>query len=158
MTVKHKVTLKTTAGDIELTLKPHIAPKASENFAKLAESGYYNGILFHRVIKDFMIQGGDPTGTGAGGKSVWGNNFEDEFSSEVTFDKPGVLAMANRGPATNGSQFFITCAPTPWLQGKHTIFGEVTKGMDIVRKIENSPTGPGDRPSPEQKILSVTVE
>lgn len=158
MKPKHKVTLKTTAGEVEITLKPEIAPKTVENFVKLAEKGYYNGILFHRVIKDFMIQGGDPTGTGAGGQSIWGKNFEDEFSSEVSFDKPGVLAMANRGPSTNGSQFFITCAPTPWLQGKHTIFGEVTRGMETVRKIENCEKGPGDRPNPEQKILSVTVE
>lgn len=150
------VTVETTSGPLEITLKADVAPKAVENFLKLAESGYYDGIIFHRVIKGFMIQGGDPTGTGRGGESVWGKPFEDECSSTVKFDKPGLLAMANRGPSTNGSQFFITCAATPWLQGKHTIFGEVTKGLDIVRKIEGIETDPLDKPTKEQKILKIT--
>ena len=148
--------METTAGTLEITLKPDVAPKAVENFVKLAEKGYYNGIIFHRVIKGFMVQGGDPTGTGRGGESIWGSNFEDEFSSDVVFDKPGLLAMANRGPKTNGSQFFITCAPTPWLHGKHTIFGEVTKGLDILRKIEQTPTDAMDKPEETQKILKIT--
>ncbi|NLE65714.1 MAG: peptidylprolyl isomerase, partial [Elusimicrobia bacterium] len=101
----------------------------------------------------FMIQGGDPTGTGRGGESLWGYDFEDETSPKVKFDKKGLLAMANRGPSTNGSQFFITVAPTPWLQGKHTIFGEVVRGYDVVEKIETTPKGPGDRPIQDQKII-----
>ncbi|MCX5709010.1 MAG: peptidylprolyl isomerase, partial [Candidatus Omnitrophica bacterium] len=102
------VILETNAGKIEIKLFPDVAPKACENFTKLVGKGYYNGIIFHRVIKDFMIQGGDPTGTGRGGESIWGKPFEDEFKSDVTFDRPGILAMANAGPKTNGSQFFIT--------------------------------------------------
>lgn len=156
MTQNPKVNVKTTAGDIEITLKQDVAPKAVENFLKLSEKGYYDGIIFHRVIKDFMIQGGDPTGTGRGGESIWGTKFEDEYSPSAKFDKPGLLAMANSGPSTNGSQFFITCAATPWLQNKHTIFGEITKGMDIVRKIESTPTGMGDKPKEDQKILKIT--
>jgi len=140
------VILDTNKGKIEIALLPSVAPKAVENFTKLAEKGYYNGLIFHRVIVDFMIQGGDPTGTGTGGESVWGKPFEDEFSANVSFDKPGLLAMANHGPHTNGSQFFITTAETPWLNQKHTIFGEVIKGYDVVEKIEQSPKGPGDRP------------
>ena len=148
--------METTSGELEIQLKADVAPKAVENFLKLAEKGFYNGIIFHRVIKGFMIQGGDPTGTGRGGESVWGAPFEDECSPSLTFDKPGLLAMANRGPKTNGSQFFITCAATPWLHGKHTIFGEITKGMDIVRKIEAAPTDAHDKPEKEQKILKIT--
>ncbi|MFA5271827.1 MAG: peptidylprolyl isomerase, partial [Candidatus Omnitrophota bacterium] len=109
------VVLETNKGKIEIKLMPDIAPKACENFIKLVEKGYYDGIIFHRVIKNFMIQGGDPTGTGRGGNSVWGKPFEDEVSSSVAFNKPGLLAMANAGSSTNGSQFFITTIPTPWL-------------------------------------------
>ncbi len=152
------VTIETTQGPIEITLRPDVAPKACENFIGLSKKGYYNGVIFHRVIQNFMIQGGDPTGTGRGGESIWGTNFADEFSPSLKFDRPGLLAMANRGPATNGSQFFITCAPTPWLNNKHTIFGEVTKGMDTVKKIENCEKGPQDRPVEPIKILSVTVK
>ena len=152
------VVMETTAGKMEIALKPDVAPKAVENFVKLAEKGYYNGIIFHRVIKGFMIQGGDPTGTGRGGESIWGSNFEDECSPSVKFDKPGLLAMANRGPKTNGSQFFITCAETGWLHGKHTIFGEVTQGLDVLKKIEMTPTGPMDKPEVDQKIVSITVK
>jgi peptidylprolyl isomerase len=151
------VTLHTNQGDISFKLFPEVAPKACENFATHAEKGYYDGVIFHRVIEDFMIQGGDPDGTGMGGKSIWGKPFEDECKPEVRFDKVGLLAMANAGPRTNGSQFFITCAATPWLNGRHTIFGEVISGMDIVRKIESCEKGRGDRPVEKQVILKATV-
>jgi len=150
--------IETTQGTFEVTLRPDIAPKAVENFMKHAEAGYYNGIVFHRVIKGFMIQGGDPTGTGRGGESIWKKPFEDEVTDSVSFNRPGVLAMANAGPRTNGSQFFITTAETPWLNKKHTIFGEVTKGYDVVQKIEKIKVGPGDRPAEEQKIIRMTVK
>jgi len=136
-----------------LLLYPEKAPKTVENFIGLVKKGYYDGIIFHRVIPGFMIQGGDPTGTGRGGSSLWGKPFKDEFSPGLQFDKPGLLAMANSGPDTNGSQFFITVAPTPWLNNHHTIFGEVTGGYDVVKAIERTPTGPGARPKAEQKIL-----
>ncbi len=152
------VTLETTQGNIELTLMQGIAPKTVENFVTHAKNGYYKGTVFHRVIKDFMIQGGDPEGNGTGGESIWGNEFEDEFSSDAAFDKPGILAMANRGPNTNGSQFFITTTPTPWLNGRHTIFGEVTEGYDIVDKIQNLETNASDKPNAEVKILKITVK
>jgi len=141
------VVLDTNYGKIELKLFKDKAPLAVENFTKLVKKGYYNGIIFHRVIKGFMIQGGDPTGTGMGGKSIWGKEFKNEYAPNLTFDRPFLLAMANRGPNTNGSQFFITVAKTPWLNGGYTIFGEVVKGKDVVKKIENVPTSkPGDRP------------
>jgi len=130
------VVLETNVGKIELKLYPKVAPLAVKNFTTHVKNGYYNGLIFHRIIKDFMIQGGDPRGNGTGGKSIWGKPFKDEFASNVVFDKPYLLAMANSGPKTNGSQFFITLAPTPWLNGKHTIFGEVIKGQDVVRKLE----------------------
>ncbi len=150
--------METTQGVIELELRPDVAPKACENFIALAKKGYYNGIAFHRIIKGFMIQGGDPTGTGAGGTSVWNKNFEDEITPKLTFEKPLLLAMANKGPNTNGSQFFITVAPTPWLNGHHTIFGTVKSGADAVRKLELTPTGVNDRPRAEQKIIKVTIK
>jgi len=150
--------LETNQGIIKIELKPEIAPKACENFTKLIESGYYDGIIFHRVIKNFMIQCGDPTGTGRGGASIWNAPFEDEVSAQAQFNKPGILAMANAGPGTNGSQFFITTAATPWLNSKHTIFGEVVSGYDVVQKIENSPAGSSDRPSDEQKIIKAYIE
>ncbi len=156
-TPNSKVIFETTQGRIEFTLFPKIAPKACENFTGLVTKGYYNGIVFHRIIPSFMIQGGDPTGTGRGGKSLWGKTFEDEVTPDVRFDKPGVLAMANAGPATNGSQFFITTAKTPWLNMKHTIFGEVSVGYDIVQKIEQVATDGSDRPVEEQKIIKATV-
>lgn len=152
------VVLETNQGVIEIRLMPDVAPKACENFTKLVEQGYYNGIIFHRVIKDFMIQGGDPTGTGRGGSSIWGKPFKDEVSSKVTFDSPGLLAMANAGPNTNGSQFFITTAKTPWLNTKHTIFGEVITGYDVVGRIENSPTDGSNRPVSEQKIIKAYLK
>lgn len=152
------IVMETNQGTFELTLKPKVAPKACENFEKHVQNGYYDGIIFHRVIKDFMIQGGDPDGRGTGGKSIWGKSFEDEFDSSVTFSKPGILAMANAGPNTNGSQFFITTAETPWLNNRHTIFGEVTSGYDIVEKIEKSKTGFQDRPIEEIKIIKAYVK
>lgn len=152
------IILETNQGNIEILLYPDIAPKATENMTELAKQGYYDGIIFHRVIKNFMIQGGDPTGTGRGGQSVWGKPFEDEVTKELEFNRKGILAMANAGPSTNGSQFFITTAPTPWLNMKHTIFGEVISGYDVVQKIEMAQTGPGDRPVEEQKIIKATVK
>jgi len=147
------VVLETNQGEIEIRLMPEVAPKACENFIGLVQNGYYKGIIFHRVIKGFMIQGGDPTGTGTGGSSLWGTSFKDEVISSVKFDKPGILAMANSGPNTNGSQFFITTVATPWLNMGHTIFGEVISGYDVVEKIENTATGAGDKPIQEQKII-----
>ncbi len=152
------VILETTQGAIEVRLMPKVAPLACENFVGLVQKGYYDGTIFHRVIKGFMIQGGDPTGTGRGGKSVWGKPFNDEVSPEARFEKPGLLAMANAGPNTNGSQFFITTAKTPWLDMKHTIFGEVVSGYDVVEKIENAPTGKFDKPQVEQKIIKAYLK
>ncbi len=152
------VVLETNQGDIEIKLFPEVAPKTVENFVGLAKKGYYDGIIFHRVIKQFMIQGGDPTGTGRGGESLWGGKFDDEFSPTVSFSKPGILAMANAGPGTNGSQFFITTAPTPWLNNRHTIFGEVVNGYDVVQKIEGTQTAAGDRPVQDQKIIKAYVK
>jgi len=151
------VTLQTTQGNIKFKLFEAIAPKTCENFTTHIKNGYYNGILFHRIIEEFMIQGGDPTGTGMGGESIWGKPFEDECAQDVAFDKPGLLAMANAGPGTNGSQFFITTVATPWLHMRHTIFGEVVAGMDVVEKLEKVQKGPGDRPVEDQKIISATV-
>ena len=147
------VVLETNQGKIEIKLMPQIAPKACENFTNLAQKGYYNGLIFHRVIKNFMIQGGDPTGTGMGGTSLWNAPFEDEVKQDVQFDRPGLLAMANAGPNTNGSQFFITLVPTPWLNMHHTIFGEVINGFDVVKKIEGASVDAADKPLEEQKII-----
>ena len=152
-----KVVFETTQGRIEFKLFPPSAPKACENFTGLVKKGYYDGIIFHRVIPQFMVQGGDPTGTGRGGKSLWGNQFEDEVTPDVRFDKTGLLAMANAGPGTNGSQFFITTAKTPWLNMRHTIFGEVVSGYDVVQKIEGVATDGNDRPVETQKIVKATV-
>lgn len=147
------VVFETNQGKIELELYPDVAPKTCENFLGLVKKGYYDGTIFHRVIKEFMIQGGDPTGTGTSGKSLWGGEFEDEFKPNVVFDKPGILAMANKGPNTNSSQFFITTAPTYWLNGRHTIFGKVVSGYDIVQKIENTKVGMADKPIELQTII-----
>ena len=152
------VCIETTQGLIEIKLWPDIAPKACENFIKLVEKHYYDGIIFHRIIKDFMLQTGDPTGTGAGGESIWNKKFEDEVQADVAFEKPGLVAMANSGPNTNGSQFFITTKATPWLNMNHTIFGEVVEGMDIVKKLENIKTDLEDRPEAEQKMIKVYVK
>jgi cyclophilin family peptidyl-prolyl cis-trans isomerase len=136
-------TIHTNHGAIELELYPSDAPKTVDNFVKLAKDGFYDGVVFHRVIPDFMIQGGDPTGTGAGGP---GYQFEDEPNDHKVVR--GALAMANAGPNTNGSQFFIvTIGEAGWLDGKHTVFGEVVSGMEFVDAIEGVPTGPGDQPN-----------
>lgn len=182
------VTLKTSMGDIKIRMFPQFAPKAVENFTTHAKNGYYNGIQFHRVINDFMIQGGDPTATGCGGESIWGVNFEDEFAAEV-HNIRGALSMANAGPGTNGSQFFIVQAsscdarlieqmkelgeryfPAPiieayekfggtaWLDFKHTVFGQVYEGMDTVDAIANVEVGYSDKPITPVTIISAEVE
>jgi peptidyl-prolyl cis-trans isomerase A (cyclophilin A) len=163
-------TLHTTKGDIEIRLFADHAPKTVRNFVELAEGSkewtdprtrqksnakLYDGTVFHRVIPDFMIQGGDPLGSGRGGP---GYEFADEFHPDLSFNRPYLLAMANAGPNTNGSQFFITVAPTTWLNRKHTIFGEVTKGTEVVDTIVSAPTGAGDRPREDVVINSVTIE
>ena len=152
-------TIKTNMGDIEIELFADKAPKTVENFVGLATKKYYDGIIFHRVIKDFMIQGGDPTGTGRGGESYFGQPFEDEFHPELKHTGAGVLSMANAGPGTNGSQFFITLVPTPWLDGKHSIFGEVINGLDIVKNIGDVETSsPFDAPIKDVVMEEVTIE
>ena len=151
------VVLQTTQGDITIELIPSIAPLAVANFSGHIVNGYYDGLIFHRIIKDFMIQGGDPKGTGTGGESIWKKNFPDEFSEELRFDTEGMVAMANSGPMTNGSQFFITTSKPEWLNDKHTIFGQVVDGYDIVKKIEAVETGSQDKPVEEQKILKAYI-
>ncbi len=178
--------IKTNLGDIKVKFFPQHAPKAVENFITHAKNGYYNGIIFHRVIKDFMIQGGDPTGTGMGGQSIWGRSFEDEFTPEL-HNLCGALSMANAGPCTNGSQFFIVHASTapesmieqmselsesypadcvaaykqvggtPWLDYHHTVFGQVYDGMDIVNKIASVAVDGRDKPLDEVKIIEIEV-
>jgi len=152
--------LETTQGVIEIELRPDLAPIAVENFSTHIKNGYYDGLIFHRIIKRFMIQGGDPTGTGRGGESIWGKPFKDEFTSKAMFNRAGVLAMANAGPNTNGSQFFITTIETPHLNGRHTIFGYVKdkKSFAIVKKLENVPTGYRDKPVNEQKIIKAYIK
>ena len=146
-------TMTTNFGDITIELYDEDSPKTVQNFKDLAAKGYYDGLTFHRIIKDFMIQGGCPQGTGTGGP---GYTFEDEINDHKLVR--GSLAMANAGPNTNGSQFFIvTLDQTPWLDGKHTNFGQVTGGMDVVDKLENLPTGPGDRPREDAKIEKLTI-
>lgn len=147
--------LHTTLGDIHLRLYPTAAPKTVENFVTHARTGYYNNTIFHRVIRKFMIQGGDPQGDGTGGESIWGGEFEDEFSS-LKHDKPYTLSMANAGPNTNGSQFFITTEKTPWLDRKHTIFGRAVQGLDVVHKIENV-RAYKEKPEVDVKIVSISV-
>ncbi|HQJ33295.1 MAG TPA: peptidylprolyl isomerase [Anaerolineaceae bacterium] len=144
--------LKTDLGDIEVTLFANKAPNTVNNFVFLAREGYYDNTIFHRVIQDFMAQAGDPTGTGRGGP---GYSFRDEFSAGLKHNKPGILSMANAGPNTNGSQFFITHVPTPWLDGKHTIFGEVTNGLDVLFAIpERDPMRIG---SPAVKLHTIEI-
>lgn len=178
------VEMETTLGTIKIKLFPTYAPKTVENFITHSENGYYEGIIFHRVIEDFMIQGGDPTGTGRGGESVWGTSFEDEFSDKL-FNFHGALSMANAGPNTNGSQFFIVQnssvdpsmkeqmenagypeeavkaymenGGTPWLDFKHTVFGQVVEGMDIVNKIATVKVGAQDKPVEDVVIKKITV-
>lgn len=152
------VVLETNKGTIEITLFKDVAPKTCENFLGLIKKGYYDGLIFHRVIPNFMIQGGDPNGNGTGGESLWGGKFEDETRADVKFDRKGLLAMANSGPNTNGSQFFITVDATPWLNMHHTIFGEVTNGYDVVDTIANVPKSADDRPLEEIKIIKATIK
>lgn len=180
-----KATIKTNQGEIKAQLFPKQAPKTVENFTKLAEKGYYDGVIFHRVIPDFMIQGGDPTGTGRGGESIYGRAFEDEFSTEL-FNFNGALSMANAGPNTNGSQFFIVSATrvpknmldemkavgypqevidnykenggTPWLDHRHTVFGQVISGMDVVQKISKVARDQMDKPKDDVVMEKVTIE
>ncbi len=147
--------MHTSKGDIHVRLFPEECPRTVENFTGHARSGYYRGTTFHRVIKGFMIQGGDPDGDGTGGESIWGGPFEDEFHPKLRHAQPFTLSMANAGPGTNGSQFFITTAPTPHLDDKHTVFGKVIKGFEVVGAIENSPVGTSDRPVTAIKILSI---
>ena len=149
--------IKTNLGDIKLRLFPEIAPKAVENFTTHAKNGYYDGVTFHRVMEDFMIQGGDPQGTGRGGESIWGESFEDEFHEDYK-NLYGTLSMANAGPGTNGSQFFIVQKSdgTDWLDFKHTVFGQVYEGMDVVDKIAKVKTGSGDKPV--EPVVMETIE
>jgi len=149
-----KVRIETTMGNIEIELFSNEAPKTVENFITLAKKGFYDGIVFHRVIPNFMIQTGDPTGTGTGGP---GYQFEDEFSSNLRHDKPGILSMANSGPNTNGSQFFITTVATPWLDNRHSIFGQVTNGMDVVKSIVDADRDGGDKPLTPIKMNKVII-
>lgn len=173
------VDMNTSEGTIRIRLFPEIAPKAVENFLGHAESGYYDGVIFHRVIEDFMLQGGDPTGTGGGGESIYGEPFEDEFSDQL-FNFRGALSMANAGPGTNGSQFFIVQAKkieegsasdypaeitaayeemggTPWLDGMHTVFGQVDEGMDVVDSIAAVEKGANDKPLEDIVIESIEI-
>lgn len=149
---QYTATLKTDVGDIVVKLFADKTPKTVNNFVFLAKEGFYNDTIFHRVIDDFMVQGGDPTGTGMGGP---GYKFSDEFDSSLKHDKPGILSMANAGPNTNGSQFFITHIPTPWLDNKHSVFGEVTEGLDVLFSIPAR--DPSKRNSPAVKLLSVDI-
>ena len=144
----------TSMGDFEVKLATDYAPETSKNFITLAEKGFYNGLVFHRVIDNFMIQGGDPAGNGTGGP---GYTIKDEFSSKLLHDGPGVISMANRGPNTGGSQFFITLRETKWLDGKHAVFGKVTKGMDVVDEIASVQTDYADKPLTPQVMKSVTI-
>ena len=151
---KEQAIIKTSEGEMVIEFWPEVAPKTVENFKALAKKGFYDGTCFHRVIKGFMIQGGDPLGSGRGGP---GYKFADEIHPDLAFDRPYLLAMANAGPGTNGSQFFIRVVPTPWLNGKHTIFGEVVDGADVVDRISRVKTGSQDRPVEDVTIESVTV-
>ena len=157
------VILETNQGKIELQLYPKVAPLAVENFVTHVKNGYYNGIAFHRIIHNFMIQGGDPTETGRGGESIWHKDFKDEFGANLVFDKAGILAMANRGPNTNGSQFFITTAPAPWLNGHYSIFGKIVgkESLKTIMKLNDVPTmgrNGGDRPIKRQEIIKAYIK
>lgn len=152
--VNRHATFKTSQGDFRLELFEDKAPKTTGNFIKLAESGFYNGLIFHRVINDFMIQGGCPNGTGTAGP---GYTIDDEFHLELKHDSPGILSMANAGPNTGGSQFFVTLVPTEWLDDRHAVFGKVVEGMDVVGAIGKVPTGAMDRPSEDVVIEKVVV-
>jgi cyclophilin family peptidyl-prolyl cis-trans isomerase len=146
---------ETSMGNFTIELFEAQTPKTVDNFVKLAEKNFYDGVIFHRVIDGFMIQGGDPTGTGRGGP---GYQFADEIHPQLKHTSDGTLSMANAGPNTNGSQFFITLAPTPHLDGRHTVFGKVVEGMDVVKKIGKTPTARGDRPVTDVVMKSVRIE
>ena len=148
------VTFETSQGTFTIELFEKQAPLTTTHFLKLAGEGFFDGLLFHRVIERFMIQGGCPQGTGRGGP---GYTIKDEFHPELTHDAPGIMSMANAGPDTGGSQFFITLASTPWLDGKHAVFGRVRSGLEIVEKIGAVPTGAGDRPLEEITITRLTI-
>ena len=150
--------IQTTMGTIELELFTDKAVKTAQNFVGLAETKYYNGIIFHRVINNFMMQGGDPAGTGSGGESIWGKPFEDEVKTGLKHNSEGILSMANAGPNTNGSQFFITLKATPWLDGKHTVFGKVISGMEVVKAIGKTKTNQNDKPLIDVVMQRVTIE
>jgi cyclophilin family peptidyl-prolyl cis-trans isomerase len=147
--------IETNHGTIRAELFEGRAPKTTANFIELAEKGFYDGVIFHRIISDFMIQGGDPKGTGTGGP---GYSIDDEFHPELRHDGPGILSMANAGPNTGGSQFFITLVPTPWLDDRHAVFGRVVDGMDVVEEIGGVDTDRGDRPKNEVRMESVKIE
>ena len=149
--------ISTTKGDIEIKLFDSLAPKTVENFVGLANKGYYDGVIFHRVIPDFMIQSGDPTGTGMGGESLWGGKFDDEFDTSLT-NKIGGISMANAGKNTNGSQFFIVQKDAHWLDGKHSVFGEVISGMEVVDEIANAERDAMDKPLSEISMKSVSIK
>ncbi|KAL7923418.1 cyclophilin-like domain-containing protein [Trichoderma austrokoningii] len=151
------VILETSMGNITLELYTSHAPKTCANFETLARRGYFSSTIFHRIIPDFMIQGGDPTGTGRGGASIYGDKFDDEIDASLRHTGAGILSMANAGPNTNGSQFFITLAPTPWLDGKHTIFGRVKNGLGVVKRMGLVPTGQEDRPVEDVRLISAKV-
>ena len=154
---KDTVVIETTMGTIEVALFRPDAPRTVENFVQLAQKGYYDGLIFHRVMDKFMVQGGDPNGNGTGGESIYGGTFEDEISPKHKFDRPGLLAMANSGGGkSNGSQFFITTVPTEWLTGRHTIFGEVTSGMDVVNAMGKVPTMKGNN-KPLKDVVMTSV-
>lgn len=148
------VEMQTTMGTIKIKLYTDKAPVTTQNFIDLVNKGFYDGIIFHRVIDGFMIQGGDPTGTGMGGS---GKKIPDEFSPDLKHSKAGILSMANAGPNTGESQFFITLAATPWLDGHHSVFGEVIEGMDVVSAIGKVKTGLNDRPAEDVKIIKATI-
>ncbi|CAI0462569.1 unnamed protein product [Linum tenue] len=152
-----EVTLETSMGAFAVELYYKHAPKTCRNFLELSRRGYYDGVKFHRIIKDFIVQGGDPTGTGRGGESIYGKKFEDEIMKDLKHTGAGILSMANAGPDTNGSQFFITLAPCPNLDGKHTIFGRVCGGMEIIKRLGSVQTDKSDRPIHDVKILRTSV-
>ncbi|TPX31462.1 hypothetical protein SmJEL517_g05225 [Synchytrium microbalum] len=153
MAAPKSVQLDTSTGPIVVELYWDHCPKTCQNFYELAKRGYYNGCKFHRIIADFMLQTGDPTGTGRGGQSIYGEKFADEIHPELKHTGAGILSMANSGPNTNGSQFFITLAPTPWLDGKHTIFGRVAAGMPVVKRLGMVPTDRNDRPVGDDVLI-----
>ena len=152
------VTLETAMGKFSVELYWQHAPKTCFNFFELSRVGYYDNSRFHRVIRDFMIQGGDPTGTGRGGESIFGGKFEDEINKDLRHTGAGILSMANSGPGTNGSQFFITLGPAPWLDGKHTIFGRVLSGMQVVQRLGAVPVGINDAPLTDLALIKAQTQ